>query len=403
MTDRPDKTDPRDAKALRAFGDHLAEGRPQSANNDIEASLLRTQRALGADRIAASAMPDSIKHTIWEDLMNAQNQTLTGSLTHPAHRDFGMANQREDTRLAAAASPTSHRLGPSGAHDSRIARAVAHWQPAVSLAVVVAFLIGLIGVAYQRGVLDEPNPPGPSGAASQVMYDDNDASTYPEVPAQCATNGPVESDAYYLNMAIGDLPQPEYTPVQAVTPDVGKRIQDTYLRLARCEYESTESYPYPEATPTTYSDVLSPLALSYFSDRARITMLYPTLDATQRAELDAAQCRAVDQIMAGFPLPVNQPIDYALISSTVDNYPNVVWAAFQPSDVYLLPDGRFGAVMGSVSTAALIEPASATQEDSLSFIAFIEEGGRYLIDEEIVVFAGAAEPTANPYFPATCW
>jgi len=245
------------------------------------------------------------------------------------------------------------------------------WQPAVSLAIVVAFLVGLIGIAYQRGIWNEPNSPEPSGAVSQVMYDGNDASTFPEVPAQCATNGPVESDAFYMNMSIGDFPQPGYTPVQAVTPEVGERIQQAYLRFARCLHESTENYPFPQATPSTYSDILSPLALSYFSDRARLALLYPQLDATQQAKIDAQQCAGIEEILTGFPLPLNQPLDYALISSTVDNFPNVTSLAFAPSDVYLLPDGRFSAIIGTLSAAALVDPSSATQDDHLTFVILV--------------------------------
>lgn len=403
MTHASEPIDPAQAKALRAFGDALAEGQSNPTTNDVEHTMLRTQRTLGADRLAASAMPDSLKHTIWENLMHAQ--TATSDLHMPpgprtSHMAAVPSSRRQRQRVIPALSHTGSSYHP---HNSRVVRAVMRWQPAVSLAVVIAFLVGLVGIAYQRGILHEPSPSQtPARNASQVMYDGDDASTFPEVPAQCATNGPVESDAFYTDMSIGNLPRPAYTPVQAVTPEVGERIQETYLRFARCQYESTENYPYPEATPTSYSDVLSPLALSYFSDRARLVMLYPELDATQQAHIDDQQCAAIGLIGAGFPLPINQPIDYALISSTVDNLPLVTTLAFAPSDVYLLPDGRFGAIMGSVSAAAFVDPTAATEDDHLRFVAFVEQNGRYLIDEEFVVFAGGSEQVANPYFPKAC-
>ncbi len=380
-----------DEDALFAFGDD-----PNAAPAyDLEATVRLVQHATGLDAARSSSIPTDLKHQIWEDLMHTQ--TANPSLPSPtAHRISRTATQREDTR----SSPTGHGLVLSRPHDSRIVRAVVRWQPAVSLAIVIGFLVGLVGIAYQRGIWNEPNPAEPSGAASQVMYDSDDASTYPEVPAQCATNGPVKSDEFYMDISIKDLPQPEYTPVQAVTPEAGERIQDTYLRFARCQYESIENFPYPEATPTTYSDALTPLTLSYFSGQARLALLYPALNASQQDEIDTQQCAAIEEILAGFPLPLNQPHDYALISSTVDNLPNVTWLAFAPSDVYLLPDGRFGAIMGSVSTAALVDPASATLDDQLTFVAFVEQDGRYLIDEDFVVFSGGAEQTANPFFPA---
>jgi hypothetical protein len=300
-------------------------------------------------------------------------------------------------------SARSQTVSPLRPRDSRFVRIVARWQPAVSLAVVIAFVVGLVGVAYQRDIWNEPNSPEPSGAASQVMYNPDDASTFPEVPAQCAANGPVESDAFYADMSIRDWPLPGYTPARAVTPEVGERIQDIYFRFIRCQHESSTNFPFPEATATSYRDILSPLALSYYSDRARVAMLYPDLDATRQAEIDTYQCLPrVEEILANFPLPVNQPLDSALLTSTVDNLPRVTTLAFAPSDVYLLPDGRFGAIIGAVSTAALMNPASATQDDHLTFVAFVEQDGRYLVDEEFVVFSGVAEQTANPFFAAAC-
>ncbi len=399
MANRPEWTDPREVTRLRAFGDDLAEGHSPPASNDLEATMLRTQRALATNRLATSAMPDSLKQTMWEELMHAQSAS---TINKPARAASNPRTKPISVVIPSLRGSERGILNPTHPHHSRLARAVMRWQPAVSLAIVVAFLVGLIGVAYQRGIWNEPDSPERSGAASQVMYDGNDASTFPEVPAQCATNGPVESDAFYANMSIGDLPQPEYTPVQAVMPEVGERIQQTYLRFARCQHESTENYPYPEATPTTYSEVLDPLALSYFSDRARLTMLYPELDATQQTHMDDQQCAAIGQILEGFPLPLNQPVDYALISSTVDNLPGVLWFAFAPSDVYLLPDGRFGAIMGTVSTAALIDPSTTTEDDILTFIAFVEKDGHYLIDEEFIIFPGQPNQAVNPYVPAAC-
>ncbi len=393
MANRSDLIDPRMVEQLRTFGDGLAEGHSRPASNDTEATMLRAQRALGADRLAASAMPDSLKHTMWEDLMHTQPTTINPPLP--------LARQSPRT-VAAAPAMLAPPVLAQRIVRSPLTRAVMRWQPAVSLAIVVAFLVGLVGIAYQRGIWNEPNPPEPSGAASQVMYDPDDASTFPEVPAQCGTNGPVESDAFYTDMSIEDRPQPEYTPVQAVTPEVGERIQHTYLRFLRCQDDAINDFPFPQATPTTYSDVLSPLALSYFSDRARLTMLYPTLSGTQQAEIDAQQCAGIGEILAGFPLPLNQPLDRALYSSTVDNLPNVLTLAFAPSDVYLLPDGRFGAIIGTVASASLIDPASATDSDLLTFVAFVDQDGRYLIDEEFIVFPGVADRAANAFFPASC-
>lgn len=178
-----------DEDALFAFGDD-----PTTAPaNNLEATVRRLQRATGVNAPISSSIPTDLKHQIWEDLMHAQ--TENPSVPSPtAHRI--------SRTVAAAAAMLAPPVLATRIVRSPLTRAVIRWQPAVSLAIVVAFLVGLIGIAYQRGIWNEPTPSGPTGSASQVMYDGNDASTFPEVPAQCATNGPVESDAFYMDISL---------------------------------------------------------------------------------------------------------------------------------------------------------------------------------------------------------
>lgn len=309
-----------------------------------------------------------------------------------------------------ATSPTGHLGGiphpprpATGIADSPIGRFVARWQPALSLAAVVAVLIGLVGGAWYRGVwIDDSSEPTPS-FASQVMYDPDDARTYPQVPEQCSTNGPMTDEDELMNRSLSDWPTPSYVPAQAVTEEVGTRVQETWLRYLRCQFGDLSETP-----PATPVYTVGPVTQTYLSDRARFVNLSAQLPETEQTAIRDYQCgRPVDEIMARFPLPVNQPVEWAMLETTVDNLPRYVASAFAPSDVYLLPDGRYGAITGSVPTSALLDPTTATKNDVLMFVAFAEVDGTLYIDEQFPVFgppdwmaevAGCAEqstPVAN--------
>lgn len=380
---RHDNTPEEDA--LFAFGDDPT----AIPTNDLERTVRRLQRASGVDKAtASSSIPTDLKHQIWEDLMHAR--------TVPANPLTPVAQQHPG-RAAELVSAWSHTAPSRHTHGSPIVRAVMRWQPAVSLAIVVTFLVGLIGIAYQRGVLVEPMEPNSSGLASQVLYDPDDPSTFPRLPDECVANAEVTPDEELAMKTLADWPEPQYGPVQAVAHEQGLAVQETFLRFLRCEMTA-----FGDATPEAAAwaippVVVTPTLLTYFSDRMRFDRLHSTLTPSQQAELDTYRCLPrITEILNTFPMPVNQPVDIAMPPMTAGDELRYTSPLFAPSDVYLLPDGRYGAVVGSMSTAALSDPNAVTSNDFSRFFAFVEVEGRYYIDELFTIMdPELGRPTVN--------
>jgi hypothetical protein len=214
------------------------------------------------------------------------------------------------------------------------------------------------------------------------------------VPEKCLPNGEVPNNGDLANRSIDDWPAPQYAPAKAISYDKGEAIQDTYLHYIRCEWQAfDQAYP-PGSTPPIGAGTpvppleSSPAMRSYFSDRLLYDHMYGSLTPEQQKALDAYRCEPrIDTILERFPLPVNQPNDYAVKSLLANGDIDELAGVFSPSDVYLMPDGRYGVVMGSVSTAALTDPNAVTRNDWLTFVAFVEVDGKYYIDETFTLLA----------------
>ena len=176
--------------------------------------------------------------------------------------------------------------------------------------------------------------------------------------------------------------------------ETGTAIQETYLHYLRCERDRFDQVFPPGSAPPSGTPVppvgIGPSAemLTYFSDRLRYDRLSSELPTEQQAALDAYRYEPrATTVLETFPLPVTQPQDYAIWSLLpyIDEIDELA-SVFGPSDVYLLPDGRYGAVQGTVTTAALDDPNTVTADDHLLFIAFVEDDGRYFIDEIFTIF-----------------
>ena len=160
------------------------------------------------------------------------------------------------------------------------------------------------------------------------------------------------------------------------------------MRFLRCEMEA-----FSTATPAGGAWAIPPVVatpelLAYFSDRMRFDRLYPDLTPSQQGDLDRYRCLPrINEILNTFPMPVNEPVDIAMPPVTADVGLEYTSAIFAPSDVYLLPDGRYGAIVGSMSTAALADPNAVTDDDFSRFFAFVEVDGRYYIDELFTIMA----------------
>ena len=103
-------------------------------------------------------------------------------------------------------------------------------------------------------------------------------------------------------------------------------------------------------------------------------------------------------MLENFPLPIN--VIARNVTVPITNPPQPNWK--NPLDaipVYQLGDGRYGMILGAVSSAVLADPSIATKDDWLNFVAFVEVDGRYYLDEEFTVIARTwddATPTSSP-------
>ena len=174
MTSFPPR--PTEAEALFDFGQHPG----QAPANDLEATLRHVQAAVG---VAPTSIPPDLKQQIWEDLMATPMPSVGMPQPIPG-----------ETR----------RFGPTlGQWTTPVGRAVVRWQPAISLAIVVAFLAGMIGIAWQRGVLDD------SGNGS------GDFGNQPTIPFR----GQVNQEDLKPRIDPADLPTAEDCTVEPLTVD----------------------------------------------------------------------------------------------------------------------------------------------------------------------------------------
>ncbi len=359
MTHRPKPADPRKVEGLRAFGDDLAEGRARPADNAFEDTMLRAQRALAANRLTVLAMPGSTRHAIWEDLMHAQSE-------------IPVANQGF-RRVADVVSARSQTVSPLRPRDSRFVRIVARWQPAISFAVVAAFLVGLIGVAYQRGVLEETGAPiGPTGTdqVGQVIATPDSAQPF----GACEANGGTQlSDDDLRSMSITDWQVPAYVVAQPVPPEIGQRAASAYSAYQACLFERFDAG----------SDEPTDEELSYLSDRLRFVLLYDTLSSEQQAEIDTWRERnPIPRMISDFPLPLNRT-DFGFAEFTGGTFTTDFFLA---GDVYALPDGRYAAIIGGVSTHMLRTGQPIRSGDGeLYFVAFADQDGALFVDETFTI------------------
>ncbi len=372
MSDHHTHPDQQRADRLNAFADAVVDGHAPPASDEIEAVMLRAWRALGDRSLTTTPLPSELRNHIREELMTSTTATFDHIGRTPLPPD-GEA----PASLAIPALPPARG-----------------WQAIAGFALMIAMLAALVALTWQATTNDGAGEPTPTSVAAQGLYDPEDPSTFPMMPEACVPNGQI-GDANVANRSINDWVAPEYAPAKAVPTETGLAIQQMYMNYLRCEWEAFNQQFPPGSTPPAGEGTpippleRSPDMLTYLSDRLRFDHMYGSLSPEQQADLDAYRCLPrIDTILATFPLPVNQPMDYAIWSLLphIDEIDELA-LVFSPSDVYLLPDGRYGAIVGSVSTAALDDPNAVISDDLLAFVAFVEEDGRYYIDEMFTVFA----------------
>lgn len=378
MTPMHDASDKRQADELAVFGDALVDGYAPPGRTDIERTMMRAYRVSRAHNPAKAAMPRDVKNQIWKDLME---------LTAPSPAPSRPTATLVGTQRPAQPLEESISLGQRGS-----------WQAVASFALMLAVLASLVSFLWYQGAGNHLGAPTPTTVAGQGVFDSDDPSTFPRVPETCIPNGEVLSDETLVNRSIDDWLTPAYGPAEAVSYEKGKAIQDTYLHYLSCEAQAFDQTFPPGSTPPVGAGTpvppleASPAMRTYFSERLRFDHMYGSLSAEQQADLDAWRCQPrVDRILETFPLPVNHREDYAVATLLANGDIDTVQSIFSPADIYLMPDGRYGTIIGTVTTAALDDPNAITSNDYLVFIAFVEEDGRYYIDETFTVLASGMD------------
>jgi hypothetical protein len=238
-------TDPDD---LFAFTE--GDGPPR---NDLEATLRRVQRVTGGASDSAGGIPADLKTRVWEELMSAHTLST-------AHRPLaGIADRAprpSSLKSAATRQPRDRR-------STRAAQFMARWQSGLSLAMVVAVLVGLVGISWYRSAGTDPDTPSYGHLAFQ---------TNPEGTPQ-------------------QLYEPDSVPTAAectVEPLTVDEVMDKVFD-PRSHTGSSDSNGTPTVFGESYDDVPSDTSIHGVPDQG-------TVDAIARSERQWVACH-----MAGDP------------------------------------------------------------------------------------------------------
>lgn len=331
------------------------------------ASLLAASRLMhGQHQRDGSALATATSIPPWERLMSSNHVSI-------------------NPQLQSRSVPTA----PS--RWTPLARAVERWQPAVSFAVVLAVLIGLVGIAWNRNLLSEPGnePANGFAAATPSLTVNGDKSC-------SAQEGTQATDEELRAMQYADWPAPSTDDPWPANSLSLEALDATFQSFYRCFV----AYPPEPGKP------LAPEITSYLSDRLRYTLLYDDLTPEQQGVLDEVFSRnPVPRLISTFPLPVNADwYNNSTISGELNEFLLV------SVDLYYLPDQRIGGFVGNVSSI-LMQTGDPLRlgDGKLVWMAFVQQGDAWYIDEMYTICPSAFAPGAldqdapirsQPYDPA---
>lgn len=355
--------------ALFALGDSAVSGAECPIESELGDTLLCVQRTLDN---SSATLEATTRHRMWEDIMHA----------HVENSSVPIDGIR---RHAGASGPPFRSRRPSP-----LATTVARWQPAVSLFMVAAFLVSLTGLAWDRGVLDDLGmSQQPASELDPFMPDRPTPAEFPASSATCAprTEERLSEDELRAH-SIKDWFPPSYNNARPASPEIAQMAIDTSLGYLQCEFAQYSG------TPSVTSEAFA-ARQTYLSDRMRYLLLYDTLSPAQQREVDDFLAdNPSEKILEGFPLPVNRDFDRFIASGDGSFF---VGGNFMAGEVYQLPDGRLGAITGSISTQRLVEQRPVHDSDgAMTFIAFWPEDGQLYIDELLTICVPGPSPFPTP-------
>ena len=315
------------ADRLGAYADAWLEGRIGEPESAEEATFARLQRVLGTNLARSWTEPRTIE----------EEHPMTATISVPF--------------TPAATRPRSPAMV-----------ALARWQPAISFAIMLVLIGGLLGIAWDRQMRN----PDPSPVMLSALQDD-------ATPSVDGCNPPPASaaDDELLAASLSDWPAPVYFARHYADEQTAEDVRAAFTSYLRCL----------DAGGFVAEDgqALSPEVLAYFSPRMRYLALYDDLTPEQQSEIDTFSCRPKEEeALSNFPILVNN--QFLPVSMDGDRY-----SYYDSLPVYLLGDGRFGMAMGTITTESLRNPAEPVGRDSLGIVTFVGQDGHFYIDESFAV------------------
>lgn len=345
MTDHEDR--------FAASLDALSRGEPPAADDDLARFVAETRSTWSNSIDVPPGSPPRLSAADRRHLWTAiqQEAAVNSSATS------------EGSHFMSATSPNVLATSPP---RTGWGATIARWQPVLSMAVMFAILAGLVGIAYIG--FDRHNGESEPNMLAALQDDATPAPTL-----TCVDYGPsVRSSSELRDMSISDWPPREYTPVVVADQTIGQRAVEVYENWLNCAWamsdDSSESVPPSEIQ-------------RFWSDRGQYIFMLERNPAFRPGELSSIREEPlIHTMLLEGVLPLNRPLVEVEDRATGYRMPT-----FAPGDVFLLSDGRYAVVMGTVTTAQLVGllPGNEARNEivSLTFVAFVEENGHLLIDQ----------------------
>jgi hypothetical protein len=346
MTDHEDR--------FAASLDALSRGEPPAPNDDLTQFVTEARSTWSNPTDLPPGSPPRLSATDRRHLWTAIQQEAAIKPSASIHEGRHVMSATSPTVQATSNQPTGW-----GANISR-------WQPVLSMTVMFVVLAVLVGIAYTG--LDHTDDELPAISLAALT----DEAT-PTAGMECVPYGPpVRSSSELRDMSPSDWPAREYMTMAAADPEIAQRAAEVYENWVACYWahstESSVSQPPVEI-------------LQFWSDRMQYVFMLrrgQSFASAEQAEL--LQPPSIGTLLQHGALPLNRPVVEIVNPITGESLPS-----FLPGDVYELSDGRYGVVIGSISTDQLVGSGSASSENEegvwLTFLAFVEVDGYLLIDE----------------------
>ena len=340
-------TSDRDFAEADALWDFVANA-DQPPRTDVERTVRRVQGAMEADRTT----PPMPRDRIWAEVVT--------SAARPPERP----------------SPAASGFLPGGGWARR---QVGRWQSVVSFGLMVAVLFSLLGIAHDRVMSPALATPAPVSIPAGSFAGESTPATAGACVARDVSWQEPEFRA-----------DPHYEAVRPAPTEIGEAALETYIAFSSCTVSNFDpNDPTASLAMTAFR--------SFVTDRLWATWTSSSPDYSGMTDKLITQSAVI---------PVNRPIATYSPPNEDDPREKPYVGVFWPSDVYELVDGRYGVVIGSITSDAFRSTGVETEDyrhQPLFWLAFVEQNGQLFIDEfggfctgEWVYMDGEGNPIATP-------